>query len=60
MTAYELEGLSKSARRIAEQAQRLGLSIIREGRVWRIFGNGIDIRTTRLDFVRPDELRPDR
>lgn len=60
MTAFEIDGLSNHARHIADLARKLGLTVTKSGRVWRVFGNGVDIQCASLALIRPDELRPYR
>lgn len=38
--------------------EQRGLTLTQSGKVWRIRGFGVDISTTDLKTVTPDQLRP--
>lgn len=48
----------QTAQDIRNLIEQRGLTLTQVGKVWRIMGFGVDIRTTDLRTVTPDQLRP--
>ena len=45
-------------RLVMDEIQRRGLSIIQQGKAWRIYGMNVDILTCDLAHLDPDSLKP--
>ena len=43
---------------IKADIERLGLSCVKEGNVWRVSGLGVDILTCDLQYIEPKQLQP--
>ena len=48
----------QAAQDIRNLIEQRGLTLTQVGKVWRIRGFGVDISTTDLKTVTPDQLRP--
>ena len=53
---------SEYIERIRENARQLclanGLTIVKQGLAWRVFGNGVDILTTDLSTIVSSDFKP--
>lgn len=49
---------NQKRRMVMAEIQRRGLNIIQMGKAWRVYGVGVDILTTDLAHMDPDNLRP--